>query len=77
MCVVVILVQGGVYNPKGVNEIIAVGLVGLVVTNLTFGVKYFVSVYRKLRNQREKFIQTNLRKENSPKSLNTSNKNQV
>lgn len=77
MCVVVILVQGGVYNPKGVNEIIAVGLVGLVVTNFTFGVKYFVSVVRKLRNQREKFIQTNLSKENSPKSLNTSNKNQV
>lgn len=77
MCVVVILVQGGVYNPKGVNEIIAVGLVGLVVTNFTFGVKYFVSVYRKLRNQREKFIKTNLSKEIPPKNLNKSNKNQV
>lgn len=56
VCAVVILVQGGVYNPKGVNEIIVVGLVGLLVTNFIFGIKFFTSVYKRLMIKRTKFI---------------------
>lgn len=56
VCAVVILVQGGVYNPKGVNEIIVVGLVGLFVTNFIFGIKYYKSVYKRLMIKRTKFI---------------------
>lgn len=60
VCVIVILVQGGVYNPRGVNEMIAVGIAGLVVTNVVFGVKYFRSVYPKLKARRQKFIEMHL-----------------
>lgn len=56
VCALVILIQGGVYNPKGVNEIIVVGLVGLVVTNFIFGFRYYRTVYRKLMLKRKKFI---------------------
>jgi len=52
ICAVVILIQGGMYNPKGVNELIVVGLVGLVVTNFIFGFKYYRSVYKKLMQKR-------------------------
>jgi hypothetical protein len=58
----VILVSGGKYNPSGVNELIYVGLAGLVVTNLVFGIKHYKEVYKKLSAKREKFIQTNLMK---------------
>lgn len=56
VCALVILVQGGSYNPKGVNELIVVGLVGLVVTNLIFGWKYIRTVYKKLMLRRKTFI---------------------
>ena len=52
-----ILIQGGVYNPKGVNEMIVVGLVGLVVTNFLFGFKYYRAVYKKLLIRRKKFVE--------------------
>lgn len=44
----VILIQGGVYNPKGVNEMIIVGVIGLVVTNFIFGFRYYRTVYKNL-----------------------------
>ena len=62
VCVVVILIQGGIYNPKGVNEMIYVGLAGLFVTNLVFGIRYFVKVYFKLSQKRLKFIEMNLKR---------------
>ena len=62
VCVVVILIQGGIYNPKGVNEMIYVGLAGLVLTNIVFGIRYFVKVYIKLYQKRLKFIEVNLKR---------------
>ena len=53
----VILIQGGVYNPKGVNEMIIVGLIGLVMTNLIFGFRYYRAVYKKLSIKRKKFVE--------------------
>jgi hypothetical protein len=56
VCAVVILIKGGIYNPKGVNEIIFAGLAGLVITNIIFGLKYFTTFYRKMSLKRQRFI---------------------
>ncbi len=56
VCAIVILISGGIYNPKGVNEIIAIGLAGLLITNVVFGVKYFKSVYKRMSIKRQRFV---------------------
>ena len=48
ICILVILGNGGKYNPTGVNEIILVGLAFMIVLNIIFGVRYFKTVYKKL-----------------------------
>jgi len=35
---------------------IAVGLAGLLITNIIFGVNYFIKIHKKLSAKRQKFI---------------------